>query len=83
MKLIETTISDTSVHMRIADNSDPAKAKQWIDFQVPLDALLDPEASQEIPLGPASKRHLRSIRAAALRHARGLIVDEIQNPSGP
>jgi len=71
--LIETTISDTTVHMRYADNLDPEKAKEWVDFQVPLTGL---ELPLE-PLGDIAERQFRLIQAAALRRVRELIDAEI------
>ena len=39
MKLFETSVTDTTVWMRFADDDDLAKAKEWIDIQVPISAL--------------------------------------------
>jgi hypothetical protein len=75
MKLIETTILETTIRMRYADNADPAKATQWLDFQVPLSALIDPR-TEDHKLSDIQKRFLATIQQAALRHVRGLISDE-------
>jgi hypothetical protein len=48
MKLIKTNVTDSAVWMRFADDEDQAKAKEWLDVQVPADAL---KASFENPLG--------------------------------
>ena len=42
MKLIETTVIGPFVRMRLADDPDPAKASQWIDFQVHAPKEADP-----------------------------------------
>ena len=42
MKLVKTSITDSTVWMRFADDNDPAKAKEWIDVQVPVSALKAP-----------------------------------------
>ena len=78
MELIETKISKTSVHMRYANNLDPAKATQWIDFQVPFDGLTLPAANGDYPLGDPESRFLGSIQQAALRYVRDVIGAETQ-----
>jgi hypothetical protein len=80
MKLIETIVSETSVRMRYADDADPAKATQWIDFQVPLSDLKSPD--QHNPLGDIESRFLAELRLVALRHAREVIGAETQRLSG-
>jgi hypothetical protein len=82
MKLVETKISETAVHMRYADNPDLAKANQWIDFQVPLDALKFLDHGGERALGNIEERYLGVIRVAALRYAREIIAAETQRLSG-
>jgi hypothetical protein len=42
MKLVKTSVTDSTVWMRFADDDDPAKAKEWIDVQVPVNALKAP-----------------------------------------
>lgn len=78
MELIETKISKTSVHMRYADNPDPAKAREWFDFQVPLEGLTLPTANGDYPLGDHESRYLGSIQQAALRRVRDAIGAETQ-----
>jgi hypothetical protein len=80
MKLIETTVTETVVRMRYADDDDSAKAKKWIDFQVPLAALSDPRTPGH-PLGDTDSRFLASVRLAALCYARDVISEEIQQLS--
>jgi hypothetical protein len=82
MKLIATTISDTSVHMRYADSHDPMNATQWIDFQVPLAELMLPDDHVEVPLEDPETRYLGAIRLAALRYARKAIDVETRRLSG-
>jgi hypothetical protein len=78
MKLIATTITETAVHMRYADNADAAKAKTWIDFQVPLEQLTLPP---ERPLEDPELQYLAEVRLAALRYAREVIFAENQRLS--
>ena len=76
MKLIETKISETAVHMRYADNPENAKATAWIDFQVPIAQLI--AFDQRTPLGEVEERYLAETRLAALRYVRELITAETQ-----
>jgi hypothetical protein len=48
MKLVQTTIEETTVRMRLADHADPTEAVEWIEFQVPLSGLTH---SNNQPLG--------------------------------
>jgi hypothetical protein len=63
MKLIETTISETTVRMRFADNPDPAQAKEALEFAVPLATLRLDEANL---LGDPTRRTLGATQRAAL-----------------
>lgn len=42
MKLVRTSITDSTVFLRFADTDDAAKAQEWIDIQVPISALRAP-----------------------------------------
>jgi hypothetical protein len=75
MKLIETTVSETSIHMQIADDADPERATEWLEFKVPLGGLVID--AEENPLGDPATRRLAIIQRAALHHARVAISDEI------
>jgi hypothetical protein len=77
MKLVETTVTATSVRMRFADDMDPAKATIWIDFQVPLSELRHPTNEQK-SLGDPELQFLAEVRLAALRFVRGTIAGETQ-----
>jgi hypothetical protein len=77
MKLIETTVLETTIRMRYADDADPAKATQWIDFQVNLADLVLPDAPDQ-KLGDLESHYLAVIRQAALRYARDTIGAETQ-----
>jgi hypothetical protein len=79
MKLIETIVSETSVRMRYADDADPAKAIEWVDFQVSLSELLSPNGQAK--LGDPESRFLAEIRLAALRYVRDAIGGETQRLS--
>lgn len=78
MKLVETKISETAIHIRYADNPDSAKSTVWFDFQAPLKDLKIPDGGQEHPLGDPEARYLGSIRLAALRYVRDVIGEETQ-----
>jgi hypothetical protein len=80
MKLIQTTISETTVRLRYADNEDAAKATQWMDFQFPLSDLRNPEDPTR-PLGHPRVRFLAEVERSALRHARGVIGEETKRLS--
>ena len=81
MKLVETKVTSASVHMRYADNLDPSKATQWVDFQVPIDAVWAPDGPPGTPSIDPERQGLGEIRLAALRHARGVIGDETRRIS--
>ena len=80
MKLLETTLTETTVRLRYADHSDPAKAVQWIDFQVSLEGLTLPlpRGSEDLGDDP-NTRILAEVRLAALLRARALIAAESQH----
>jgi hypothetical protein len=40
MKLIETTVSETTVHLQLADDADLERATEWFEFEVPLEGLV-------------------------------------------
>src|SRR5205823_911958 len=87
LAIIETTISDSTIRMRLADNADPSAATEWVEFVVPLAPLTLPTVGgQDVPLGPAEDRRLATIRLAALRYVRDAIGAETQRlarPPGP
>jgi hypothetical protein len=74
MKLIETAITETAVYMRYADDADPEKAEQWIDFQVPLEKL----ELVDRPLGDPELQFLAEVRQPALRYVRETVAAETQ-----
>jgi hypothetical protein len=79
MKLIETTILETTVRMRYADNADPAKATQWIEFQVPNSELKEGiEAHRQSHLGSLATRKLGAIQEAALAYVQDVVGAEIR-----
>jgi len=81
MKLVQTSVTETAVHMRYADHTDPSKAAFWVDFQVPLIELKVPAGQGEDKLGNPELRLLSEAQLGALRYARGLIGDETQRLS--
>jgi hypothetical protein len=78
MKLIETTVSETTVRMRYADNADPAKASQWIDFQVPLAELAEGTGARKTHLDRLEARFLGAIQEAALHYMQDVVAKEIR-----
>jgi hypothetical protein len=78
MAPIATTISPTSIHMRFADNADPEKAEEWVDFRVPLNALKLADQGGERALGNPDHEYLGVIRRAALQYVQALIAAEIR-----
>jgi hypothetical protein len=74
MKLIETTVSDTTVRVRFADNADTAKATQWIDLQVPV---ADLKHGSRTPLPNPETLVLGASQVAVLRFVRDLADAEI------
>ncbi len=69
MKLIETTISETEVRMRYADNSDALQATQSIDIRLPL-AVLKHGSGSALP--HPGELLLSATQAAALRFVQEL-----------
>jgi hypothetical protein len=78
MKLIETTVSETTVHMQLADDAQLEKAVEWLEFEVPIAPLM---LDQNNPLGDPAKRHLAIVQRAALRYVRDAIAEESQRLS--
>lgn len=77
MKIVETTILENSIRMRLADQFDPTKATEWIELLVPMTALRHPR-DEKRPLGDPDTQMVAEVREAALRYARQTIVDETQ-----
>ncbi len=74
MKLIETTVSETTVRMRYADNADAAKATQWVDIQVPIAGLVRGSGT---PLSDPSGLKLSITQATVLHAVQDLIGVEM------
>jgi len=75
MKHVETTISETTIRMRLADNADPAQVNEWIEFRVALKPLMFDKDNR---LGDPELRYLLATHQAALHRAREAINAEIQ-----
>ncbi len=75
MKLIETTISETTVQMQLANDVDPEKATEWLAFEVPVALLM---LDQHNPLRDPATRHLATVQRAALHYVQDAISDEMQ-----
>jgi hypothetical protein len=78
MNIVQTTIGETSVQMRLADNADAQAATQWIEFCVPIAELKAPGGSS---LGVLEGYYLAELRLAALRYVRDVIGGETQRLS--
>lgn len=82
MKLVATTITDISVHLRYADHADPTKATEWMEFQVLLKDLLHPGAKQPAPLREPECQYLGEVEESALARAQTAIEQEIRRLKG-
>jgi hypothetical protein len=79
MKLLKTTVTETTVHMRYADDPDPAKATSWIDFHVPTKALTYRKGGM---FGDPEAQWLGDIQVAAIRHVRNIIIENSRQTLG-
>lgn len=78
MKHISTTVSETAIHVRYANDPDPAKATEWIDTQVTLPNAKLPSGTT---LAEPDAHRLAGLRLVALLHARDAASEEIQRLS--
>jgi hypothetical protein len=81
MKLIETTVSATTVRMRYADDADSENPGEWLEFEVKLASLVNPSDTKQ-PLGDPELQFLAEVRRAALRYVRDAIGEETQRLAG-
>jgi len=81
IRIIETSISETHVRMRLADDRDREKSSESIDFVVEIGPRLTLPGGGDIPLGDHHTRQLASIQLAALRYVRDVIGGETQRLS--
>ena len=80
---VQTTISESAIQMRLANDPDPAKASVWIDFAIPIgDHLMVPTPNGTFHLGDIHTRQLSTIQLAALRYVRDAIGEETQRLGG-
>ena len=79
MQLIETTISDESIMMRLANNPDRDKATEWLTFSVP--ARLAFESAQGPIRLPFEIERVAVVQQAVLRYVREAIAAETQRLS--
>jgi hypothetical protein len=75
MTLIETILTKEFVVVKLASDEDFEEADEWIEFQVPVDALTLATVKGEVELGDVQKRPLASIQQAALRYVRDALND--------
>jgi hypothetical protein len=81
LALVQTILADKSLRVRYANNPDSTHATEWLDFQVPLAVLRDPENPQ-LDLGNIETVLIGEVHLAALRYLRDTIGAEIQRFSG-
>jgi hypothetical protein len=83
MKLVKTTILETTIQMSIADDGDPEKAIAWLDFEIPLEPLTvaSPGGGPQA-LGDPGNKPLATIQEAALRYVRDAMNAEIRRLGG-
>jgi hypothetical protein len=73
--LIETVISGGSIRIRYANDADPTKATEWIDFRIPLSEL---KSRREETIGAeAHLYNLAEVHLAALRYVRDAADEEM------
>jgi hypothetical protein len=78
LKLTETTISGTSVKMRLEDEDQSREPNLWVEFEVPLsDLMLDANN----PLGVPGRRPLAIVQRAALSRVQEAIYQEMKRLS--
>jgi hypothetical protein len=76
MKLIGTTVSGKSVRMRYATDADPAKATEWLEFQMHTATVKSEGQDRQIP--DLELEYLAELHKAALLRARETIDSEIR-----
>jgi hypothetical protein len=74
MQYVETTLSDATIRMRYADDPDPTKAVEWIEFRLKIADLQHPSGRGK--LGKLELQYLGEAHRAALRYVRDVIGDE-------
>ncbi len=85
LKHVETTISESAIRIRMADNSNQDLATEWVDISVPLSAPLglpNSNGGSDIALGSLATRQFASIQLAVLRYVRDAIAQETQRLGG-
>jgi hypothetical protein len=74
VKLIQTTISETSISMRYADDADTAMAQEWIEFKVKISEL---RSESGTPIFDTRSPPLGGLQRAALLRVREELSHEI------
>jgi len=80
MKLVETTITDTSARIRLADAQDQLQAQSWIDCQL---AKSDLKRLSGTSAGNLDDLPLPIVRQVILENARASIDEEIARLKAP
>ncbi len=79
MKLVETTVTETTIRLLLADNPDPALTASWIECQLPMASL---KLGSGTAIGDPNIRRLALVHQAALHEARNAITAEIRRLEG-
>ena len=80
LPIVQTTVSGTSIRIRLADTADPMGANEWVDAQVSLKGLAHP-ADPTREIGNVDSLLVAEVQLAALRYVRETIGVEIQRLS--
>jgi hypothetical protein len=74
MNVIKTEVTENHVHLRLADQTDPAQATSWIDCRLPRSALIRGSGT---PVDNIDELELPIIRQVILENAQLAIAAEI------
>lgn len=78
MQLIETLVTESAVYMRYADETDPEKVTQWLEFHVQLPALKHPNnpLQELLQVAKLERLHLGTIRLSAIMHIQEILKQQ-------
>jgi hypothetical protein len=76
MELVETTVSLSTIRLQLANNADPERATEWVEFEMPSERLM--KADGKTPLGDPVSKRLVTVQLSALQYARDAIDEEIR-----
>jgi hypothetical protein len=75
VKLVGTTISEAAIQVRYADQGDPSKAEEWMDFRLKLTNVENPSG---MPIGDPALQYLEELQRAVLQYVQTAVGAEIQ-----